>query len=146
MFLLLFNPLILNCCFSKCGAVVGTVISSSDNRVRITVYWIYDHCSQCETIQACITHLFRDAFFTETLGHYRYTVNLCLDLEKIERMLTMVTCTTMDNNTQEKRRKKDDKAKEKHERNGGYSQKHVRLAEALAEKRASAGQVKREKN
>lgn len=46
----------------------------------------------------------------------------------------------------EKRSKKDDKAKEKYERNGGYSQKHVRLAEALAEKRASAGQAKREKN
>jgi len=38
------------------------------------------------------------------------------------------------------RKKKGDKAKEKYERNGGYSQKHVRLAEALAEKRASAGQ------
>lgn len=33
------------------------------------------------------------------------------------------------------RRKKSDKAKEKFERNGGYSQKHVRIAEALAEKR-----------
>ena len=35
------------------------------------------------------------------------------------------------------RKKKDDKAKEKHERNGGFSQKHVRLAEALAAKRAA---------
>lgn len=35
------------------------------------------------------------------------------------------------------RKKKDDKAKEKYERNGGFSQKHVRLAAALAEKRAS---------
>ena len=37
------------------------------------------------------------------------------------------------------RKKKDDKAKEKYERNGGFSQKHVRLVEALAEKRAVAG-------
>jgi hypothetical protein len=31
----------------------------------------------------------------------------------------------------EKRRKKSDKAKEKFDKNGGFSQKHVRLAEAL---------------
>ena len=37
------------------------------------------------------------------------------------------------------RRKKDDKAKEKYQRNGGYSQKHVRLTEALVAKRATAG-------
>ena len=37
------------------------------------------------------------------------------------------------------RKKKADKAKEKYERNGGFSQKHVRLVEALAEKRAAAG-------
>jgi hypothetical protein len=37
------------------------------------------------------------------------------------------------------RNKKDDKAKEKYERNGGFSQKHVRLAEAMAEKRAAGG-------
>lgn len=35
------------------------------------------------------------------------------------------------------RSKKDDKAKEKYERNGGFSQKHVRLMEAMAEKRAA---------
>jgi hypothetical protein len=35
------------------------------------------------------------------------------------------------------RSKKDDKAKEKYERNGGFSQKHVRLMEAMAEKRAT---------
>lgn len=35
------------------------------------------------------------------------------------------------------RKKKDDKAKEKYERNGGFSQKHVRLAAAVAEKRLS---------
>jgi len=40
----------------------------------------------------------------------------------------------------QERRNKGDKAKEKYERNGGYSQKHIRLVEALAEKRASAGQ------
>uniref|UniRef100_A0A6C0AMA4 Uncharacterized protein n=1 Tax=viral metagenome TaxID=1070528 RepID=A0A6C0AMA4_9ZZZZ len=34
------------------------------------------------------------------------------------------------------RNKKSDKAKETYERNGGFSQKHVRMAEALAEKRA----------
>jgi hypothetical protein len=35
------------------------------------------------------------------------------------------------------RKKKDDKAKEKYERNGGFSQKHVRLQQAAAEKRAA---------
>jgi len=38
------------------------------------------------------------------------------------------------------RRKKSDKAKEKFERNGGHSQKHVRLQEAAAEKRGALGQ------
>lgn len=41
------------------------------------------------------------------------------------------------------RKKKDDKAKEKYERNGGFSQKHVRLAEALAEKRAAIAQKRK---
>jgi hypothetical protein len=35
------------------------------------------------------------------------------------------------------RSKKSDKAKETYERNGGFSQKHVRLMEAMAEKRAA---------
>jgi hypothetical protein len=38
------------------------------------------------------------------------------------------------------RRKKSDKAKEKFERNGGHSQKHIRLQEAAAEKRGPLGQ------
>jgi hypothetical protein len=37
------------------------------------------------------------------------------------------------------RKKKSDKAKETYERNGGFSQKHIRLAEALAEKRLATG-------
>ena len=37
------------------------------------------------------------------------------------------------------RNKKSDKAKEKHERHGGYSQKHVRIAELLAARRMAAG-------
>lgn len=39
------------------------------------------------------------------------------------------------------RKKKDDKAKEKHERNP-FSQKHVRLMEAMAEKRAKPNSQK----
>jgi len=35
------------------------------------------------------------------------------------------------------RNKKSDKAKETYERNGGFSQKHVRMMEAMAEKRAA---------
>lgn len=35
------------------------------------------------------------------------------------------------------RNKKADKAKEKYERNGGFSQKHVRITEATMEKRAA---------
>jgi hypothetical protein len=34
-------------------------------------------------------------------------------------------------NPKTQRKKKSDKAKEKYERNGGYSQKHVRAVEAL---------------
>jgi hypothetical protein len=34
-----------------------------------------------------------------------------------------------------KRAKKSDKAKKTHEKNGNFSQKHVRLIEALAEKK-----------
>jgi hypothetical protein len=41
------------------------------------------------------------------------------------------------------RKKKSDKAKEKYERNGGFSQKHVRQAEALAEKAALRTVVKK---
>jgi hypothetical protein len=37
------------------------------------------------------------------------------------------------------RNKKGDKAKEKYERNGGFSQKHVRIAELLAARRLAAG-------
>jgi hypothetical protein len=37
-------------------------------------------------------------------------------------------------NIKTERRKKSDKAKEKFERTGGLSQKHIRLAEALKEK------------
>jgi hypothetical protein len=42
----------------------------------------------------------------------------------------------MDRDINTKRAKKSNKAKEKFDRNGGYSQKHVRLTEVLAEKRA----------
>ena len=41
------------------------------------------------------------------------------------------------------RRKKDDKAKEKYERNP-FSQKHVRLAEMLAARRAGAEAAKKQ--
>lgn len=34
-----------------------------------------------------------------------------------------------------KRSKKSDKAKEKHDRNGNFSQKHIRLQEQIQEKR-----------
>ena len=37
------------------------------------------------------------------------------------------------------RNKKSDKARETYERNGGFSQKHVRLMEAMAEKRTGNG-------
>lgn len=45
----------------------------------------------------------------------------------------------MDRDIKTKRDKKSDKAKEKYDRTGGFSQKHVRLAEALAEKRVLTG-------
>jgi hypothetical protein len=46
----------------------------------------------------------------------------------------------MDNHTE--RKKKSDKAKEKYERNGGFSQKHVRLMEAAAAKRSALAKPK----
>ena len=36
------------------------------------------------------------------------------------------------------RKKKSDKAKETYERNGGFSQKHVRMMEAMVEKRSAS--------
>jgi hypothetical protein len=48
----------------------------------------------------------------------------------------------MDNPPNADRKKKSDKAKEKFARNGGYSQKHVRIAEALAEKKAQGPKAK----
>lgn len=48
----------------------------------------------------------------------------------------------MDYNIKSKREKKSDKAKEKFDRSGGFSQKHVRVAQALAEKSASTRQAK----
>jgi hypothetical protein len=48
----------------------------------------------------------------------------------------------MDRGIKTKRDKKSDKGKEKYERNGGFSQKHVRIAEALAEKRVNSGKKK----
>jgi hypothetical protein len=44
------------------------------------------------------------------------------------------------------RNKKSDKAKETYERNGGKSQKHVRIAEALAEKRVPAAKQSKPKS
>jgi len=40
-----------------------------------------------------------------------------------------------------KRAKKSDKGKEKYERNGGFSQKHIRLIEARAEKGGSKSET-----
>jgi hypothetical protein len=48
----------------------------------------------------------------------------------------------MDYDIKTKRDKKSDKAKEKFDKTGGFSQKHVRIAEALAEKAASKKQSK----
>lgn len=52
----------------------------------------------------------------------------------------------MDRDIKTKRDKKSDKAKEKFDRTGGFSQKHVRISEALAaagaEKAASKNQSK----
>jgi len=42
----------------------------------------------------------------------------------------------------EKNRKKKDKAKEKFDRNGGFSTKHVRIVEQLAEKRLAIPKTK----
>ncbi len=59
----------------------------------------------------------------------------------ISREQHVSTKETMDG-THEQRKKKSDKAKEKYERNGGFSQKHVRLQAALAEKRVASEKKK----
>lgn len=48
----------------------------------------------------------------------------------------------MDYNVKTKRDKKSDKAQKSFDKNGGFSQRHVRLAEALAERTASTRQAK----
>ena len=52
----------------------------------------------------------------------------------------------MDRDIKTKRNKKADKAKEKFDRTGGFSQKHVRISEALSEKAASKKQAKSQGN
>lgn len=49
----------------------------------------------------------------------------------------------MDQNIKVERKKKSDKGKEKFERNGHFSKRHVRLAEALAENCQSKSQPKK---
>jgi len=53
------------------------------------------------------------------------------------------TKEAMEKEVKTHRNKKDDKAKKTYERNGGFSQKHVRQAEALAEKAALRTVVKK---
>ena len=48
----------------------------------------------------------------------------------------------MDRDIKTKRDKKSDKATEKFDKTGGFSQKHVRISQALAEKAASKKQSK----
>ncbi len=49
--------------------------------------------------------------------------------------VTLPSKEKMDHNVKTERRKKSDKAKEKHERNGKYSQKAVRAMEAIKTKK-----------
>lgn len=57
--------------------------------------------------------------------------------EKIEtRILLLLSALEGMESEFEKRRKKKDKAKEKFERNGGYSSKHVRLSAEVKQTRA----------
>jgi hypothetical protein len=48
----------------------------------------------------------------------------------------------MDNTPNAKRSKKSDKAKEKHDRNGNFSQKHIRISEVLMNKRGAQKEKK----
>jgi hypothetical protein len=50
----------------------------------------------------------------------------------------------MDYSAPEKKRSKKDKARDKHERNGGFSAKHVRLAEARAQAGAEKQAAKKQ--
>jgi hypothetical protein len=58
-----------------------------------------------------------------------------LSIEKIELISPLdisIKKKQMDRDIKTKRNKKSDKAKDKFDRTGGFSQKHVRIAEALA--------------
>jgi len=61
------------------------------------------------------------------------TLNKKIDLR---HTLFIGTKEEMDREVKTQRNKKSDKAKKTYERNGGFSQKHVRQTEALAEKTA----------
>ena len=52
----------------------------------------------------------------------------------------------MDRDIKTRRDKKSDKAREKFERTGGFSQKHVRISEMLSENAASKKQSKSQRN
>ena len=52
----------------------------------------------------------------------------------------------MDRDIKTKRDKKSDKAREKFEKTGGFSQKHVRISQALSEKAAFKKQSKSQGN
>ena len=60
-------------------------------------------------------------------------------MKKIEIQAGLEVCIKsreMDYEPKTKRDKKSDKAKRNFEKNGGFSQKHIRLAEAVAEAKA----------
>jgi len=61
---------------------------------------------------------------------------IILTVEKIEGYLYPIIFYSSRMDQPLKQRSKKDKAKEKYERNGGFSSKHVRIAQELAEKRS----------
>lgn len=66
---------------------------------------------------------------------------MLLVVKKIEVQLNSILFHSSRMEQPLKQRSKKDKAKEKYDRNGGFSSKHVRIAQELAEKR-SVGKTK----
>lgn len=67
----------------------------------------------------------------------QYSIRRKIELSHPQLQHVQSTCKTKMDGPDPKRRKKSDKAKEKFDLNGGFSQKHVRMREAMMEERAN---------
>lgn len=115
-------------------------ISDLDEKIRYLVTVIKSPCVEedqenSEDNQMGSTKLFL-LYHDEDISKFNHPDSIPVKLQQVEKLNKIdfyqtIISSKMDS-IQIKRNKKSDKAKEKHDRNGGFSQKHVRIAEALA--------------